>query len=70
MRIKAKCTIKHHPYYLSDGDIMTVADAAGGVMVACGWAENLDTGESRVPDTDPATLIMDNSNHATQDKVK
>lgn len=66
MRITAKCTIKHHPHYLSEGDTVTVDDAAGAVMVANGWAVNADTGESVAPSAAPASLTVDKAQHTTK----
>ena len=72
MRIEAKCTIKHHPYYLEPGDTKTVDDAAGAVMVAHGWARNLDTGEDHDPviNAPPAALAIKSVLHATSVKVE
>lgn len=70
MRIRAKETIKHHPYYLAAGDVVTVDDAAGELMVAKGWAENAETGESGIRDTDPATLDVHSATLGTSSKVK
>lgn len=69
MRIRAKETIKHHPYYLSAGDVVTVDDAAGKTMIDNGWAENVDTGESAPRATEAVTLDVHAGAHASTDTL-
>jgi len=61
MKIEAKEKIKHHPYYLETGDSVTVPDEVGKMMVANGWAKNVDTGEDNAPSDKPVTLDIQNS---------
>lgn len=56
MKIEAKHAIKHHPHYLSVGDIVTVPDDVGAMFVANGWAINSETGEDNEPNLTPTTL--------------
>jgi len=70
MRIEAKETIKHHPYYLDEGDIKNVPDEVGQMMVANGWAKNSETGEDNEPSRDPVTLDIDNSVTGIKSEVK
>ena len=56
MKIEAKGAIKHHPHYLSAGDIVTVPDEVGANFVANGWAKNVDSGEDNEPNLTPVTL--------------
>ena len=69
MRIKAKHIIKHHPYYLSPNDEITVDAAAGELMVKNGWADNVDTGETVAPATGETTLKIDGADHGTTDTL-
>lgn len=61
MKIEAKERIKHHPHYLEAGDIVSVPDDVGAMMVANGWAKNVETGEDNPPSDKPATLDIQNS---------
>lgn len=61
MRVKAKEAIKHHPYYPSKDDEITVPDDVGANWVANGWAVNVDSGEDNPPNKDPVTLDIQNS---------
>jgi len=61
MQVKAKVTIKHHPFYLDEGDTKNVPDDIGEMMVANGWAENTATGESNELSNTPVTLDIDDS---------
>jgi len=69
MRIKAKGDIKHHPYNLTTGDQITVPDTVGSVLVANGWAENLDTGESATPAANTPTLDIHGAGHKSTDNL-
>ena len=70
MRIKCKEAFKHHPYYPHAGDIITVDDAAGAVIIGHGWAENADTGESGTRSTEPATLDVQGAAHKSKSTIK
>jgi len=68
MRIEAQERIKHHPHYLEAGDIVTVPDDAGAIMVNAGWAKNVDTGEIGEREGGPVVLDIDNSKIGVADK--
>lgn len=65
MKIRAKERIKHHPYYLEAGDVVTVPDEVGQLLVSNGWVENVDTGESAEAAADPVTLDIHGAGHAS-----
>lgn len=46
MRVRALSTIKSHPYYLSQSDIITVPDEVGARWVQRGWAEQVGQAET------------------------
>lgn len=57
MKIEAMETVKHHPHYLSEGDIVTVPDDVGQFMVNLGWCKNVETGE--IGDRVPGVAVLD-----------
>jgi hypothetical protein len=61
VRIEAQEIIKHHPHYLEAGDIVTVPDDVGAILVGNGWAKNVDTGEIGDREGGPVELVIDNS---------
>jgi hypothetical protein len=61
MRVEAQEIIKHHPYYLAAGDIVTVPDDVGEILVGNGWAKNVDTGEIGEREGGAVELEIENS---------
>lgn len=55
-RVIAKGAIKHHPYYLDDGDAKTLPKDIADMFIANGWAEDAETGEIGDTNKPPATL--------------
>ena len=68
MKIEAKGTIKHHPYYLDKSDTKNVPDDIGQMMVNNGWAVNVETGEDNPPSSKPTTLDIQNINIGLSDQ--
>jgi hypothetical protein len=67
MKIRAKGPIKHHPFYISEGDAITVPDEVGEMFVKNGWAINEETGEDNEPSQNPITLEINSAAHTQTD---
>lgn len=58
--------VKHHPYYLSLGDVVTVPDEVGQYLVSMGWCKNVETGEVGQRQTQSVNLNINNASHTTK----
>lgn len=70
MKIEALETIKHHPFYLDEGDIKTVPDEVGDMLVGNGWARDVETGDVGERSNNPVTLDVDSAVHKQSSEVK
>ena len=68
MKIQCKIDFKEGTEQFVKDDVRTVDDAQGQYFVDCGWATNLETGESKQPANGDVALPVDNVVQTLEDK--
>jgi hypothetical protein len=69
MKIRALTDIKHHPYYLTKDDVVTIPDGVGSELVSNGWAGNVDSGDQNQPSAGEITLDIHGAGHNASDTM-